>query len=268
MVSVVMITYAHEKYIENAIEGVLSQNCTFNFELIIADDSSSDNTNFIIDNIIKNHINGNIVKYKRHNVNIGMMPNFIWGLSQANGKYIALCEGDDFWTDSYKLQKQVDFLETNQNFSMCFHSVEILNETINSNFRYPKPFNNILKFHDILFRHYIPTCSLVFVNDLLERPLPDWLNNSKMGDIPIELFLADKGKVFYMNDNMAVYRLNNGGITQNKEHIRNGRKAYNFLYLNLRKHFGTRYFILFTIMIFKNKIGSIKDFINQLKKSN
>ena len=105
-VSVVMITYGHEKFIREAIEGVLMQECDFEVELILANDCSPDQTDSVIQDIIKNHPKGCWIKYIRQENNIGMMPNFIFALKQCKGKYIALCEGDDYWTDPLKLQKQ------------------------------------------------------------------------------------------------------------------------------------------------------------------
>ena len=114
MVSVVMITYGHENYIEQAIKGVLMQECDFQYELIIANDCSPDNTDRIVQKIIDNTNNADRIKYVRHTVNKGMTANFLWTLQQASGKYIAICEGDDYWTDPLKLQKQVDLLEVNR----------------------------------------------------------------------------------------------------------------------------------------------------------
>ncbi|MDO9260985.1 MAG: glycosyltransferase, partial [Flavobacteriaceae bacterium] len=108
-VSVCMITYNHENYIQQAIEGVLMQTCNFEVELIIANDCATDKTDEVIQEIIKNHPNSSWIKYTNHSQNKGMMPNFIWAMQQCKGKYIALCEGDDYWTDPLKLQKQVEF---------------------------------------------------------------------------------------------------------------------------------------------------------------
>lgn len=261
ILSVVMITYGHENYIRESIYSILMQKCEFEVELIISNDCSPDSTHDIILDIISSHPNKHWIKYTRQNHNLGPARNSIWALNEARGKYVALCEGDDYWTDSYKLQRQVDFLENNPIYSFCFHPVTVKNETINGNYSYPTPSTNTLKFSHVLFRHYIPTCSVVFRNGLLPRPLPKWLENSKMCDIPIELLLVDKGYAYYINHIMGVYRLNNTGITQNKQHIKNARRAYAYLYRSLQKHFGNKYYLLFSIMIIKNKIGYIKDLI-------
>ena len=106
LVSVVMITYSHEKYIKQAIEGVLFQKCDFRVELIIANDYSPDNSDRIIKDIIENNHTNIIIHYTNHRVNKGMSSNFIWAMNQTNGKYIATCEGDDYWTDPLKFFKK------------------------------------------------------------------------------------------------------------------------------------------------------------------
>ena len=130
-ISVCMITYKHEKYIAEAINGVLMQECKFDFELIIADDNSPDNTFLIINEIIKNHPNGSKIKYFKHSANIRMQNNSTFVFSKAKAKYIALCEGDDYWTDPLKLQKQFEFMEANSEYSCVFHDSIIVDENNN-----------------------------------------------------------------------------------------------------------------------------------------
>jgi glycosyltransferase involved in cell wall biosynthesis len=120
-VSVVMITYGHESFIEKAVEGVLMQKCDFEVELIIADDCSPDNTQAIVKNIIKKHPKSCWIKYTRHQKNKGVQSNFLWSLRKSLGKYIAICEGDDYWTDPLKLQKQVNFMDANQDTVLTYH---------------------------------------------------------------------------------------------------------------------------------------------------
>lgn len=214
MITVVMITYGHEDYIRKAIEGVLMQKCDFLVELLIANDSSPDNTDIIVRDILKNHPKSNSITYIKHKKNIGMIPNFIFALNEARGKYIALCEGDDYWTDPYKLQKQLDVLEGNQEYIGCYHRVEILNETsnkINYSDIYHEPIDNAVT-DDVLKNHLIPTLSLVFRNE--EKIFfPEWFSESPVGDIPLELILSLKGSFKYLDDCMGVYRYTDKGIS-------------------------------------------------------
>lgn len=117
LVSVFMITYNHENYIEHAIEGVLMQKTSFPIELIIGEDCSTDNTRKIVREYEGRYTE--IIKAQYPEKNRGMNNNFLTVLQSARGKYIALCEGDDYWTDPLKLQKQVDFLEANPEYSLC-----------------------------------------------------------------------------------------------------------------------------------------------------
>ncbi|MFT4848795.1 MAG: glycosyltransferase involved in cell wall biosynthesis [Sediminicola sp.] len=122
LITVITITYNHESFIRKAINGVLSQDFNFDIEYIIANDQSSDNSHqVILDAISKEKTNINF-RYYNHSENKGMSTNFIWSLKQARGEYIALCEGDDYWTDPLKLQKQVDFMEANPDIVLTHHA--------------------------------------------------------------------------------------------------------------------------------------------------
>lgn len=209
-VSVCMITYGHENYISQAIEGVLMQQCDFEIELIIANDCSPDNTDAVVKDMIDNHPNGNWIRYIKHERNLGMMPNFIFALGKCTGSYVALCEGDDYWTDPFKLQKQVDFLETNLEYVMCFHKVDILNldDEIVDDF-----ITNVPENHEILetlarLGNYIHTPSIVFRNIIKEFPFE--FEKTPIGDYFLYMMLAEHGKLKYLSEKMAIYRFGSG----------------------------------------------------------
>jgi len=119
--SALIITYNQAEYISQAIDGILMQETNFEFELIIANDCSPDNTDEIIRNYIDTHPKASCIKYFRHPKNIGMMHNFAFALKECKGEYIAICEGDDYWTDPQKLQKQVDVMEQNPDVVITYH---------------------------------------------------------------------------------------------------------------------------------------------------
>ncbi len=169
-ISIIMVTYGHEKYIREAIEGILMQRGDFNFELIIANDASPDATHQIVSEILKNHTNSDKICYIEQEKNIGMMPNFIFALQQAQGDYIALCDGDDYWTDPYKLQKQVDFLEANPDYVLSFHKVKILkpNGDLEEDFITNVPENYEIQETWAGLGNYIHTPSEVFRNVIKE----------------------------------------------------------------------------------------------------
>jgi glycosyltransferase involved in cell wall biosynthesis len=212
-VSVCMITYKHVAYISQAIKGVLKQEIDFKIELIIADDASPDNTESIVDKFIQENDQGDLIRYAKHDSNKGMISNFLWALSQCKGKYIALCEGDDYWTDPLKLQKQVDFLEANPAYSFCYHKVDIQNEASRQIGKiYNDPVQDVTT-PDIIRSHFIPTLGLVFRNypDLVERL--SWMHDIRSGDRALELTLSLLGKGKYLDESMGVYRYTGQGVS-------------------------------------------------------
>lgn len=209
LVSVVMITYGHENYIEESINSILVQNFDAEIELIISDDCSPDNTENVVKNIIANHLNGNWIKYIRHSGNKGAIPNFVWALSQARGKYIALCEGDDYWTDPLKLKKQVDFLKKNPEYSLTFHKIKGIGskDADKAVFRNPEQ-EKTYTLNDLAKGNFIHTPSVVFKKNM--ETLPNWLQYSPIGDYPLHLLNASHGLIKYFPDEMAVYRVGSG----------------------------------------------------------
>lgn len=210
-----MITYNHEKYIGEAIEGVLMQECDFEVELIIADDASQDQTGEIVRTYIENHPKGSWIKYYRHSENKGMMSNFVWALEQCKGKYIALCEGDDYWTESNKLQRQVEFLNDNKSFSSVFHDSNLVDENnklINSTFL-PSSSKMNLTIKDIIKGKIIPTASILFRKSSIPLKFPIILNSANNGDFILFFYLTKSGTSFYLKDSIySSYRLHSGGV--------------------------------------------------------
>ena len=214
IVSVVMISYNHEKYIKEAILNILNQECSFSYELVISDDCSKDNTVAEIEHIIETNKNGNAIRLIKQNPNLGMMQNFGFALKEAKGKYIAICEGDDYWTNPKKLQQQYDILESNDSCVLSFHNATIVNEFDQSS----KPFNTYSKeFYssDEQFDQWlIPTASSFFRN-VLPETLPPFLQKGTHGDLALFLLLGEHGTFHYTNEIMSVYRINDTGVTQN-----------------------------------------------------
>jgi len=204
-----MITYGHEEFIREAIEGVLMQQGDFDLELIISNDCSPDKTDEVIQDILNHHHASKII-YIRHDTNIGMMPNFIFALEQCKGKYIALCEGDDYWTDPCKLQKQIDFLEANQEYVACFHNADVVeNGTKMNDYCYIQEDCKI-DAKEIIMKGggIFPTASLVYKNVV---ELPDFVVSTKAGDTALAFTLLKAGDFYYMNQKMCNYRKHSGG---------------------------------------------------------
>lgn len=212
-ISVVTITYGHEKFIVQTLDGILMQNYSGEIELIIANDHSPDATDHVIKEYleVQNIPTNFTIKYTKHEKNKGMMPNSIWALEQASGKYIALCEGDDYWTDPLKLQKQVDFLEENREYVACFHKYK---ELENNTFR-----DKILP---LINDDFVITKSNFFDNwytktltVIIRRENYQSINLSKyinIRDTVIFYELLKLGNAMCLNFIGGTYRIHEGGV--------------------------------------------------------
>jgi|GEM_PF-3238256 glycosyltransferase involved in cell wall biosynthesis len=214
VVSVIMITYNHEDFIEEAIRSVLMQVCDFEIELLIANDASYDNTDKVVQKILTEN-SGKRINYIIRDRNIGKTGNFIDALKKSKGKYIALCEGDDYWTDSSKLQKQVDFLEANTNYSMVCHDALVLNlNNTSKQFYLPAMQQQIFSTKFTLRnRHFCATASIVFRKDNL-LPYANLQVIPFAGDHLMVQLLSLSGLLFRMRESMSVYRKHRGGVSQ------------------------------------------------------
>lgn len=213
LVSVVMITYAHEHTIIKAIEGVFLQNANFNIELIIANDCSPDRTDELVKEFLANaNIPKNIeVRYTNHASNLGMMGNVIFSIKQVQGKYIAPCEGDDYWTDPLKLQKQVDFLEANHDYGLVHTNYQIYFAK-NNKFEQHKPQPNVSRADEneyFLRTGDIRTCTALFrtsflpkFKDLMDQ---DFMQETVIGDRPFFLVISKYAKIKFINEVTSVY---------------------------------------------------------------
>lgn len=207
-ISVVTITYGQENYIKQTLGGVLMQDYPGKIEFIIANDFSPDSTDDLVKDFLSSRqVSSNFtIKYTKHEVNKGMMPNFIWALEQTSGKYIALCEGDDYWTDPLKLWKQVEFLEKNPEYVLAFHPVKILKNDGSLVEDYITSVPEKYEFQETLAsgNNYIHTPSVVFRNII--KSFPREFQSSPIGDYFLYIMLTGHGKMKMLTDHMAVYR--------------------------------------------------------------
>lgn len=205
-VSVCMITYNHEKYIREAIDGVLMQQTNFKVELVIGEDCSKDHTAAIIQEYETKYPERLKVRYNRPN--LGMMSNYFQTLADCSGKYIAFCEGDDCWTDPRKLQKQYDFMEQHPHHSAVAHPVKYLygDEATEADNEEAIPKDICLK--DVLNGGggLIATNSL-FIRKIHTHDFPAWVKESPVGDMPLCILLAHYGLIGVIPEYMAGYRV-------------------------------------------------------------
>jgi glycosyltransferase involved in cell wall biosynthesis len=217
MVSIFCITYNHSKFIAKALDGFLMQKCNFNTEIIIGDDCSTDGTTEIIDEYVAKHPDK--IKRLKAPKNIGATQNVIRVALETKGKYVATCDGDDYWLDPYKLQKQVDFLENNPEYVMCCHYTREINfddtELFYMDFN-PVPLQ--YSFSDLMVNRQVETCtaSIVYRNIEAIRNLykNDWFLKCNACDKLLKLYSTwvTGKKIYVLPEVMSCYRRHPGGI--------------------------------------------------------
>jgi glycosyltransferase involved in cell wall biosynthesis len=211
LVSVCVITYNHEKFIRETIDGILMQITDFDFEIIISNDHSTDNTDSIISECIKESPQLKSIQYFVQEQNIGMQNNFIFALEKCSGRFIAICEGDDYWIDPYKLQKQVDYISQANGCNLVFTNFKSFNQIENKFYAsWAKVNKKKYGFADIIKGNMIGTCTVLFRNPG-KVVLRDWIKQFKIGDYPLYLLLLRSGYAYYVNEITAVYRQHTGG---------------------------------------------------------
>ena len=216
------MTYNHEKFIHTAIDSILMQKTNFTFEIVVGDDCSTDKTQEILLNYKKN--NPNTFKLIFNEKNLGAKVNQVNVLTACSGKYIAICEGDDHWTDSYKLQKQVDFLENNSEYVMCSHDIITSddNNTITNHDLLPVEFRRDFTANELIKAPWIPSLTRCFKNIFLETPnLLNLFYAAPNGDQLLSALLGQYGGNKYLGREIkpASYRRHSGGVWSSKSNI-------------------------------------------------
>ena len=229
IVSVCMITYNHEPFIAQAIEGVLMQETDFPIELVIGEDFSTDRTREICEYYAS--ANPGVVRLLERTSNLGMIPNFVDTLNHCRSIYVALCEGDDFWSDPNKLQMQVQFLEANPSYIGTCSNVKIWNEDLQTEIGQPRyvnyPEEVTFAFDDVLHKTMVYTPSAVFRNREIDLDLlkPEYV----FGDVCLWLMLLDQGPIRFFNKKLAVYRVHSAGATRTIDGFRFQDQMVSFL---------------------------------------
>ncbi|MGZ0018239.1 glycosyltransferase family 2 protein [Nitrosomonas sp. wSCUT-2] len=215
-VSVCIITYNHASYITECIESVLSQQCDFSLEVIVGDDGSNDETTNIVTEFSARH--GNI-RALTGEPNVGVKKNLKKVLSLACGQYIAVLEGDDYWHDVKKLQKQVDFMQANQNAILCFTSARVEIELLGIVKTSVMPSLSNRKQAEIrknLWEGWfgIHTCTMIFTNEFIKQHLNSNFFREDLisGDWPLAMHASIIGEIGYLVDCTATYRITPNSI--------------------------------------------------------
>ncbi len=244
-VTIASITYNHESYIEDALKGWLAQETVFEFEILVFDDGSTDHTCDIVRKYMDSHPNIRLISTGH----IGGVANFIRSLRESRGKYVALCEGDDFWIDPHKLQKQYDFLESHPDFSACFTNSYIL-DTVTGEKIIAKTkiwdeatTEGLLQHRDDDNIQMSPghTSTYFYRNQYLQS-YPKWWYGTVLGDFSIYMLMSKYGKAKFINDITSVYRRHPGGLSsKNYSFVKNTRERI-YTYKHVNRDFRYKYY--------------------------
>ncbi|MBV5339620.1 MAG: glycosyltransferase [Deltaproteobacteria bacterium] len=209
-VSVAIVTYNHEKYIAKALDTVLMQRVSFEYEIIIGEDCSTDNTRNIVTTYKARYPDK--VRLFLNERNLGMHANGAQVLQACEGEYIAMLDGDDYWTSPEKLQKQVNYLDSHPECSACFHDALIIpDDRSDEPLHYRAKQKEFSTVEDLLLDNFIPTAAVMFRRGLIES-VPGWAKTLKMGDWVIHILNALHGPVGYIDETMSVYVVHRGGV--------------------------------------------------------
>jgi len=270
-----MITFNHGQFIRQAIESILMQQCDFSYELVIGEDCSSDETGSICDEYASSLTT--VIKLPSE-ANMGMVQNFFRTLKACSGKYIALCEGDDFWIDDHKLKDQIALLENNPEVSLVYSDIitvgndgrPISNEHLES---VRQRYKSGYIFTDLLSGNFINTCTAVFRRDRLPSGINDAAKYWFGYDYWIWLRIAAQGKIQFIDKVTSAYRIHESNVSQTIE-FKNKRRSY-YLYYDVIEAFSrTNCMILTTaekriifrklISLFRQSYGTMRQKFNLL----
>lgn len=210
LVSILIPTFNHEPFLAQALESALAQVTSFPIEILVGNDASTDGTGRILDTYASRFPDR--IRAFHAPVNVGGHANFSQLYAAARGQYIALLEGDDYWTDPAKLQLQVDHLATHPTCSLCFHQVEIRDEIKANPVTLSNPSDPLVSNLSRITRfNYVHTASVVFRNHLIPG-IPAWVYHLPLGDWPLFILLAEQGELHLIRKPMAVYRVQNNSV--------------------------------------------------------
>lgn len=243
LVSICCLAYNHEPYIRDCLDGFVMQKTDFPFEVLIHDDASTDKTAEVIREYESKY--PQIIKpvYQTENkYSKGVKVNSVYNFARARGQYIALCEGDDYWTNPLKLQVQVDFLEANPDYSMCFHNALLKWEDGREGLSMSNLEDRDYSGEELYENFIVPTASCVVRKDVFESDLYKIASKNKnfcFGDIVMWLTASECGKIRAMSDSMSVYRKHMGGVVYSFTPDKTKQMCIHNV--EIPKVFGTRY---------------------------
>ncbi|REA58827.1 glycosyltransferase family 2 protein [Dyadobacter luteus] len=246
-VSVCVVTYNHEKFVPKMLDSLLMQETTFEYEIVVGDDCSRDNTVAILKDYQSRYPDKIRLLLQSKNLGLNGKYNALNTFANAKGEYIAQFDGDDYLTSPHKLQKQVEMLDANPHYSASYHNAMAIyddnsapSHLVNTLTKPEVTVDDLIGEDELCF---IATSSLMFRReDFAKNPDPEWTNLSTSGDIPRNIMLASRGPIGYIDEVMSVYRKNRGGASFADNHY-----GADFLfnriqmYSNINKEFNYKY---------------------------
>lgn len=247
-ISVLMITYNHDRFIRQALDSVLSQQTEYSYEVVIGDDASTDRTAAILAEYAGKFPDR--VRLLRRDKNLGMNANLAETLAACRGEYVAMLEGDDYWTDPNKLTQQVEFLDGHPDCVNCFHNVVVFSDDPAvpvKGYQLQADGRRLLCAADLKPRYaqvdflrgnYIPTCSVMFRRSAAGT-LPPWFRKLQLGDHPLHILCTEHGLAAYLPGVMAAYRLHAGGVWSSNTQLHRAARGLE-MYEELCRHYQGR----------------------------
>lgn len=220
LVSVAIITYNHSAFIEECLQSIFAQVTDFPFEVVVADDASTDDTPQRISQFAPDNPNA-VLRPLLHTRNLGINPNLNHVIQACRGSYIAFIEGDDYWTDPQKLAIQTDFMRRSPQCAVSFHAAREVFQDSNRPGRCHRPSRPLRRgFYDVRDvveegGAFFMTATLMFRADAVQ-PLPDWFNSAPVGDFPLVFCAATHGRVGFIDREMSAYRNHSNGSWSSK----------------------------------------------------
>lgn len=224
-VSVLVTTYNQEKFIAQTIESALRQEADFPYEIVIGEDASTDRTGQIVLELQQKHPDrirvlrcDTALAERERAVGLGGKSSFVDAFHACRGRYIALLDGDDWWTDSSKLQKQADFLDRHDECAICFHNATIFCDNGSSTAKVflPDDQKEMSTLEDLLFGNFMFSGSVMFRNYLFGQ-IPRWFHEVRTGDWALHIINAQYGALGYLKETMAAYRVHDKGFWTSAE---------------------------------------------------
>ena len=236
LVSIVVFSYNHELFIAEALESILNQKVHFNYEILISNDGSTDNTLSIIEKYAQQY--PEVIKVFHHDINQGVRQRILDIFRTIHSKYLAILDGDDYWNNEYKLQQQVDFLEENESYSGIFHDASILMEDEQAEgklFAHTRLYSQNYKYNenifseDVLKRLILPSSSAVlrYQQEFKENLI--WLDDNYSIDWKLACIAIKRSRFYFINEPWSVYRNHKNGMSKSNK------AAFHFSHISFLK---------------------------------